>query len=211
MTVVIDHIVIGAQTLEQGQDYLKGLLAVDIPRGGTHDTMGTHNCVMQIGNNSFLEVLAIDPSAKPPSRRRWFSMDHERTQQNLAMRPRPLCWVVGTIDLDAIVRRSPVDLGEIISFRRGDRTWRMTVPADGHLPGGGLLPAFIEWSPGVHPSVNQQDLGVRLSKITLHTPEVEDLTLTLLTLGVEELVEIRKGPHQLSFELTAPSGNVVLG
>ena len=90
---------------------------------------------MQAGKESFLEILAIDPDAPPPGRARWFSMDDPATIARLAERPRALCWVVGTEDLDAIVTASPVDLGEIIYLTRGDRSWRLTVPKDGHSLG----------------------------------------------------------------------------
>ena len=105
---------------------MQELLGVETPRGGKHDTMGTHNCVMQAGAESFLEILAIDPDAPPPVARAgsaWMT-----THRTLAAAA-PLCWVVGTDDLDAVVAASPVDLGEIVHFTRGDRSWRLTVPS----------------------------------------------------------------------------------
>ncbi|MEE8364674.1 MAG: VOC family protein [Gammaproteobacteria bacterium] len=42
--------VIAADSLEQGVDYVRSTLGVDIPRGGVHQTMGTHNHLMQLGN-----------------------------------------------------------------------------------------------------------------------------------------------------------------
>lgn len=116
----IDHFGIGAASLEVGISALQTQLDVETPRGGKHDTMSTHNCVMQAGGESFLEVLAIDPDAPPPGRARWFSMDDPATIARLAELPRALCWVVGTYDLDAIVAASPVDLGKIVKFTRGD-------------------------------------------------------------------------------------------
>ena len=68
----IDHFAIGADSLEQGQAALENLLGVTVPRGGKHDAMSTHNCVMQTGNESFLEILSIDPDAPGPGRARWF-------------------------------------------------------------------------------------------------------------------------------------------
>lgn len=87
---------------------------------------------------------AIDPEAPAPGRTRWFTLDDPATQARLKVGPRVLCWVVGTDGLDAVIAASPVDLGEVVFFQRGERTWRLTVPADGHLPEGGLLPALIE-------------------------------------------------------------------
>ena len=75
----IDNFGIGAASLQSGVQALQKLLGVETPRGGKHDTMGTHNCVMQAGGESFLEILAIDPDAPPPCRARWFSMDDPTT------------------------------------------------------------------------------------------------------------------------------------
>jgi len=145
-----------------------------------------------------------------PGRTRWFTLDSADTQSRLAVRPRALCWVVGTDNLDAIVASSPVDLGEVVLFTRGDRSWRLTVPKDGSLPMGGLLPAFIEWSPGPHPSTGQQDLGVQLNKVKLSHPNPDELGTVLKTLQVDHLAEVTKGEQGLSFELSTPNGTVVL-
>lgn len=206
----IDHFAIGADSLEQGVADLKNKLGVTVPQGGKHEAMSTHNCVMQSGNESFLELISIDPNAPDPGRIRWFTLDHPNTKTRISERPRALCWVVNTDDLDAVIAQSPVDLGDIVSLSRGDRSWRLTIPKDGHLPEGGLLPAFIEWSPGPHPSTGQQDLGVRLKTIQLTHHDPDRLKTTLEQLGVAHLVSISKGDAALSFELDTPNGPVTI-
>ncbi|QMU59178.1 MAG: VOC family protein [Boseongicola sp.] len=206
----IDHFAIGAASLEQGVEAMKEALGVEVPRGGKHDAMSTHNCVMQSGNSSFFELLAIDPDAGDPGRARWFSMDEDRTKARIAERPRALCWVVNTDDLDGVIAASPVDLGEVVDFRRGDRTWRLTVPTDGHLPEGGLLPAFIEWSPGPHPSSGQQDLGVKLDKVRVTHPDPDQFKSILKMLCIDHLAEVQQGDSALAFELSSPNGIVTL-
>lgn len=207
----IDHFAIGASSLEAGGAALKSLLGVDVPRGSKHDAMSTHNCVTQAGNESFLEILSIDPDAPDPGRVRWFTMDDPATQARLAERPRALCWVVGTDDLDGVIAASPVELGEVVLFTRGDRSWRLTVPKDGSLPHGGLLPAFIEWSPGPHPSTGMQDLGVKLKTVKLSDPDPDGLMALLKTLRVDHLAEVTSGASPaLSFELEAPNSTVVI-
>lgn len=206
----IDHFAIGADTLSQGASALMASLGVDVPLGSKHDAMSTQNCVCQAGNESFLEILSIDPDAPDPGRTRWFTLDDPATQTRLAERPRALCWVVGTEDLDAVVARSPVELGEVVFFRRGERTWRLTVPTDGHLPEGGLLPAFIEWSPGPHPSCGMQDLGVTLTDVKLTHPDPAWLNCVLTTLGVDHLASISPGEQAMAFEMSSPNGTVLL-
>ena len=206
----IDHFTLGTATLASGQAALKAALGVALPMGSKHDAMSTHNCVCQAGNQSFMELIAIDPKAPDPVRTRWFTLDDPTTTARIADRPRALCWVVNTSDLDTVVAASSVDLGEIVDFQRGDRTWRLTVPKDGSLPMGGLLPAFIEWSPGPHPSTGQQDLGISLSKVKLTHPEPAKLRALMAEMNVDHLAEISEGPQALSFEVETPSGTVVL-
>lgn len=206
----IDHFAIGADSLERGAAALHDRLGVMVPRGGTHAAMSTHNCVMQSGNESFFELIAIDPDAPAPNRARWFTLDEPGTRARLAQRPRALCWVVGTDDLDAVIAASPVDLGEVLLFTRGDRSWRLTVPKDGSLPMGGLLPVFIEWSPGPHPSTGQQDLGIRLDKVRLRHPDPAALSQILKTLQIDHLAEVQAGEAGLFFDLDTPNGRVTL-
>ena len=88
----IDHFAIGADSLEQGIADMEAKLGVSVPRGGKHDAMSTHNCVMQAGNESFFELIAIDPEAPAdPGRVRWFTLDNQSTQERLRERPRALC------------------------------------------------------------------------------------------------------------------------
>lgn len=206
----IDHFTVAAASLEKGVTALRETLGVEIPRGGKHDAMSTHNCVMKAGDLCFMELLAIDPDAPDPGRARWFSMDDPLTRTRIAERPRALCWVVSTSDLDSVVAASPVDLGDIVHFSRGDRTWRLTVPKDGHLPGNGLLPAFIEWSPGPHPSAAQQDLDVRLESVRLTHENPASLIATLKALGVDHLATVSVGPTGIAFELSGPNGTAIV-
>ncbi len=206
----IDHFAVGACTLDQGIAAMQAALGVELSVGSKHDLMSTHNKVMQSGNESFFELIAIDPDAPKPGRTRWFTLDDPITHKRIAERPRALCWVVGTDNLDAIVASSPRELGEIVTFTRGDRSWRLTVPADGHLPGGGLLPAFIEWSPGPHPSTGQQDLGVTLKSVNISHPNPATFTKLLEELNVAHLATVTQGDAALSFTCASPNGTVVI-
>ena len=71
----LDHIVIAAQDLAQGAEYLRATLGVDVAPGGKHQSMATHNLLMQLGNDCYLEVIAIDPEGETPRHPRWFALD----------------------------------------------------------------------------------------------------------------------------------------
>ena len=210
MAIRVDHFFDGASDLSEGQGALRDLLGVTVPIGSEHVAMSTYNSVCQAGNESSLELIAVDPEAPDPARKRWFTLDDPSTQPRIAERPRALCCAVNTPDLHGVVDASPIDLGEVVIFQGGKRTWRLTVPRDGSLPEGGLVPALIEWSPEPHPSTGQPDIGVRLEAIKRNHPDPEALRNLLTLLGVGHLVQIHGGPRGLAFEVAAPGGRPVL-
>ncbi len=167
--------------------------------------MSTHNALIQAGGDTYFELIAIDPHAPPPGRKRWFSLDNPATQAYFESRPRALCWVVSVRDLDALVAKSPIYLGEILSSARGDLSWRLTVPKDGHLPLDGLMPAFIEWPDGQNPCHRMPDKGVRLNQITISSPEPDQISDLMMSLGVSHLAHIVEGATGLRFDMTTPA------
>jgi hypothetical protein len=207
--IELDHVVIGAADLEQGTAYLQDRLGVTMPPGGKHPDMSTHNRVLRVGDGVFFELMAIDPEAPTPKRSRWFGLDAPDRQRQLSLRPQPIGWVVRTDDIEAVCARSPIDLGRILRLSRGERTWRITVPDDGEIPLAGLLPAFIEWSPGPHPSVGMPFLGLTFERVVLRHPDPPQISDLAQALGIAELVNIEhdggRGPA-LHFDLRMPDG-----
>ena len=98
----IDHVVIGADTLERGQAQLARSLGVTVPRGGKHAAMSTHNCVMRTGNETFLEIIATDPEAGDPGRVRWFSLDEESVLTS--PEPERLAGMLTALQVDHLAR-----------------------------------------------------------------------------------------------------------
>lgn len=164
----LDHIVIAAHSLEQGVAYLQDALGVTVPFGGAHPLMGTHNCLMQLSQNSFLEIIAINPEAPAPARPRWFGLDNPLVQQALQVRPRVLGYLLTTTDLDSALSQLPV--GEKVQQQRGNLRWHISIPSDGSLPAAGLLPMLIQWQEQEHPAAKMADVGCRLEALHLYTP-----------------------------------------
>jgi len=169
----LDHLVIAARDLEEGAAYVRDRLGADVQPGGKHATMGTHNRLLSLGGGVYLEVIAIDPDATPPSRPRWFGLDEPSTRHHLAQGPALMHWVERTDDLEAEAGRSPDDV-EVLAFARGPYRWRMALTRDGSLPGGGLRPTLIQWHSG-HPTAAMADSGCNV--VALGGPNAGDLRL----------------------------------
>jgi hypothetical protein len=196
--------------LAAGAATLRDVLGIDMPPGGRHPDMSTHNRVVKVGDACFLELIAVDPDAPTLPHKRWFGLDDPAVHARITQAPRGVGWVVRTGDLDRAVGASPVDLGEARRMSRGERTWRLTVPAAGAMPYDGLVPAFIEWSPGPHPSAGMQFLGPTLEAIEMHHPQSDALRGILQKLGVLHLVSVLEPARtaSLAFRFRLPDGRV---
>jgi len=211
MLTRLDHIVIGAASLEQGVAYVHEKLGVDIPKGGEHPLMGTHNHVMQLGNEVFLEVVAINPSASPPSRPRWFGLDDAAVLHSISEQPRLLTWVVNTTDLVNLQAQLDFGLGVVTPLTRGDLNWLFAVPDDGRLLAGGLVPHVMQWQTSEHPSNNMADFNCRLIKLTIYHPYASWLESVLSDLQALELVSVQPlNRAYMTAEIETPNGVCVL-
>jgi hypothetical protein len=138
--------------------------------------MGTHNRLLKLDAERYLEVIAIDPEAPAPARPRWFELDTPRMNARLAKGPALIHWVERTDDLDGALRGYPDEV-EVLSLSRGPYRWRMGVPRDGRLPANGAAATFIEWQ-GPHPWDALPETGVSL--LEFH-PRGDSLSATFAT------------------------------
>ncbi len=164
----IDHLVIGAATLDEGVDWCERVLGVTPQPGGQHPLMGTHNRLVNISGplhpRCYLEVIAIDPQAPQPGRPRWFDLDQPTLRQRLAEGSGLIHWVARVPSLDAALaywRSVGVDAGEAVEASRGALRWRIALRADGRRLRREALPVLIEWG-AAHPTDSLPDQGVQL-------------------------------------------------
>ncbi|MXZ80986.1 MAG: VOC family protein [Gammaproteobacteria bacterium] len=214
MTSRLDHIVIAAKTLEEGSLYIRNALGVDIPPGGRHLFMGTHNLVMAIGEAVYLEVIAIDPTLDAPRHPRWFGLDDPYVRNWLQTSPRLLTWAINTPDLEALVVNSVVPPGEIVEAARDDLRWKVAFREDGSMPAGGLLPLCIEWQTDFHPASRMTGSGWRLESLRLFHNRPQWLGEALEAIEAIDEVEIhelddRQAPY-LEAILDGPQGPVAI-
>ncbi len=149
---MLDHIVYGAPDLDEAVDALETLLGVRPSAGGRHVGLGTHNALLDLGNDSYLEVIAPDPTQAKPARPRAFALDQ-------MVRPGLINWAAKATDLEARVEAAKAagfDAGPVHGMSRakpdGDLLeWRLSQRPEG--PGGdGLVPFLIDWGDAAHPA-----------------------------------------------------------
>ncbi|WP_299430714.1 VOC family protein [uncultured Meiothermus sp.] len=197
----LDHIVVAAETLEQGLEYVQTTLAVELPpAGGKHPLMGTHNRLLNLGNGVYLEIIAIDPEALAPGRPRWFGLDR------FVGGPRLLTWVART---GALERYQSLELGTVSKASRGDLEWLIAIPEDGRLHLGGAVPYLIQWGQN-HPTDTLPDVGCRLVELMILHPQPEQVGQVLQKLGLENLRLKRSERPELMASVQTPGGLKVL-
>ena len=83
----IDHIVYAVPDLSAACDELEELLGVRPIFGGYHDSQGTKNALLNLGNQCYLELLAVDEANTKIEAPRWMGVD-------LIQHPRITRWAI---------------------------------------------------------------------------------------------------------------------
>lgn len=218
----IDHLVVLADTLEQGAAWCERRLGVPPGPGGQHALMGTHNRLLRLASVdhplAYFEVIARDPAATgaQAGRRRWFDLDDAAVQATVREQgPRLAHWVARVPDVRAAVAAladQGLDVGEVVEASRmtprGLLQWQITVRADGRRAFEGCLPALIQWG-ATHPAAGMADAGVTLRSLSLAHPQAGRLQRALDAIGLEGIA-VEEGPTNLCATLLAPAGAVRL-
>lgn len=214
----VDHIVVTAPDLVVGVKYVSDALGVPMQPGGEHPDMATHNWLLRLGDAVFLEVIAPNPAAPRPPRRRWFALDDETP----ATLPRLAGWVARTGDVRAAAAAASESLGHIEALRRGALRWLLTVPGDGSLPMGGAAPMVIEWhtegdgNVASHPASRLDDVGCSLRALHVYHPEAHRLEAVLRSIAFDDPTVVVSPllagePPYLLAEIETPNGPRRLG
>lgn len=189
----IDHIVMGARTLEEGAAFIENLLGVKPQPGGKHEGAGTHNMLLGLGPDCYLEIIAPDPSQPEPAHPRLFDLDDPATKLMLEAEPRLLTWVARTPSMDAIMSRLGPRGGVVRDMKRGDLAWRFAVPPQ-RQDMDNLIPAMIEWK-GERAGRHLHDSHLRLTALEAEHPEADALRTALDERGLGEALKVKRGPH----------------
>ena len=215
-SAALDHLVLAAPVLAQGVAWAERRLGVAFGPGGVHPGMGTHNRLLRLGADAFLEVIAPDPDAPAPPHPRWFGMsDADALRRRWDKGPRLVAWVARTPDLDAALTVDPGVLGGPVRQTRGALSWRFALRPDGLPPLDGAAPCLLQWDrdagwPDGTPASTLPDAGCALERLTLCHPDPSRVRALLDRLGLAGVAEVVAGEPGVSAGVRTPGGTVDL-
>jgi hypothetical protein len=207
MVARLDHITVVAPSLEAGAAYVEAALGVPPGAGRKHPGMATHNLLLALGSEVYLEVISVDPAAVPVQRPRWFGLDLTLPGSSARL----AAWVAST---DDIAKAAVPELGEVESMRREHQTWEMTVRKDGSVPLSGAAPLLIQRSSNVSPAAALPPRGLVLRRLLVRHPAPSEVVALFAQIGLvsQPSVIVTEG-HECSLvaEIQTPFGLRQLG
>lgn len=202
MSVTIDHLVYACPELGSAVAQITAVTGAQAAAGGQHLGLGTHNALLSLGERTYLEIIAPDPSQPAPTGPLPFGL------ADLSA-PALRSWAVAPADLDAVVQASRAagfDYGPIVTGGRRttdgrELTWRMT--SYPHSTAATAEPFLIDWADSPHPA-SAAPGGLVLEEFWLSSPDPGRLHEQLRALGLDLRVEgadrpglcaVLSGPH----------------
>jgi hypothetical protein len=203
--VLIDHLVYAAPDLATAVAGVAERFGVRAQAGGKHIGLGTHNALLALGPQTYLEIIAPDPGQPQPSLPRPFGVDGVRHGGLVS-------WALACDDIDAAVakaRSHGYDPGDVAGAQRAGPTgtvlrWRLTLNA----MAGGLVPFLISWGDTEHPA-RSAARGLILESFHVEHPDPPSLAPLLTALGADVEVKPAAAPALVA-HLSGPNGTKVL-
>ncbi|MEO5763592.1 MAG: VOC family protein [Vicinamibacteria bacterium] len=208
---LLDHLLIGARTLESGIEWLEAKTGIRAVAGGSHPGLGTWNALASLGSGQYIEIISPDPTQPGlPT----FYVPRLRD----FVEPRIATWAARGTSLN---ESFPGTLPEPLSCappRQGSRVgpdgvrlvWSLAFPKHReHGAFGGALPFLIEWeSANAHPSLTTP-AGLSIHSLSLGHPEALVLGEALSALGIKDAIRSTEAPS-IEVELNTPKGRARL-
>jgi hypothetical protein len=210
--LTLDHLVYGVPDLAEAMKEFGERLGRAPQAGGRHEGLGTHNAILPLTEEMYVELIARDPESPDPNQARPFGLDRLEG-------PRLITWAARSRSIVADVeaaRNLGFDPGPIIPMSRRAPSgelleWKLTLRAKPF--GDGLLPFVIDWGGTPHPAAAQQNDDstptLALTKFRASHPDPRLVGDALSALGVDLKVELDPEPG-LSALITGPDGEFLL-
>jgi hypothetical protein len=204
---VLDHLLWGADDLDQGIAEIERLTGVRPAKAGRHPGYGTWNALASLGPGVYIEVISPDPEQPGAT--------SGRLNQIRALKaPGLMTFAMRSSDLEGLAARARAagfDPGTVIDRSRktpeGSMVRWRSLFIERH-PFGTWLPFGIDWMDTPHPSTHAPG-GLKLLSFSITHPDAEALTAAYRALGFE-LPAVQKGPAGFRAKIETPKGIVEL-
>lgn len=191
----LDHLTVIAPTLAEGVAHVRDCLDLDVPFGQRHDYMGSHNHLLQLGDSTYLEIVALDPAGRAPGRPRWFGLDNQNGLRVAWDAGRCLRgWVARTDAIDAVIAGREAVFGRKVALPFVDPAFDFAIPDDGSLPLDGALPSIIDRRGKARSMATIADRGATLKSFVLEHPDAEAISRLYSDFSIDCPPEIRLAP-----------------
>jgi len=203
--VWLDHFVVAIDDLEIGIDAFEALSGVRPVYGGEHPALGTHNALVSLGRDHYLEIVAPRPGVQLDPMFRAASEHTTLTPILWALATDAIGSLHGTATSTGLAANEPAPGSRLTD---DDETIRWTMFT---MDGGDLInaPFFIQWDPGTEHPAASSPAGCRLQSFTLATPTPDRLERLLTSVGFP--LEMVSGPARTVISIETPQGVVTLG
>ncbi|NSX54295.1 VOC family protein [Sulfitobacter sp. 1151] len=204
----LDHITVIAPTLIQGVRHVQECLGLKVPFGTHHDYMATYNHRLQLGNDVYLEIVALDPACTSPDRARWFGLDNLETVRSDWDEGRRLRgWVASTENIDALISKHGTIFGDKVCLPINTPTFAFSIPKNGALPLDGAAPSIIDHQGDPTSMAEIPDMGARLRSLTLEHPDPIAIETLYRELSINHPPLIIDGPKvRYCAQIETPDG-----
>ena len=154
MDIKIDHVILGINDLEKGMKTFNDQSGVMPKFGGFLPAFGTHNALISLGNNSYLEIIAPQPNLDP--------VDSAFGGLEKYAALTPIGWALQVEDLQEVVNQlnnnkithSGIKPGARKTSNRGWLRWHTVFLKNAQKLS--INPFFIKWeTDSAHPSLTE--------------------------------------------------------
>ncbi len=207
MNRIIDHIVYAVLDLEAAMQDFEAKTGVRPVFGGYHQTQGTKNALVNLGNTCYLEFLAIDEANTSITAPRWMGIDSIK-------RPQITRWALQSEDLardSQILQAYQAEMGKLQAGQRNMSngkmlTWQMTMPLA--EPTVEIMPFFLDWRESEVYPTEQLAAQCRLLELKLRHPTPAVLQAVFQQLDLDMVV--LEGEAAIHLRLESPKGVVLI-
>lgn len=205
---MLDHLVYAVADLDTALDDFEQRAGIRPTYGGQHIGLGTHNSVLDLGAQAYVELLAPDPNQTEFRGPLPFGID-------ALDQPKLVTWASKASQLPdrvAAARRAGFDPGNVvpISRRLPDGAllqWELT-SRDAGPAADGLVPYLIDWGDVPHPTTRAGH-GCRLVEFRAEHPDPDTVQAMLDAIAVSLPLSSAAAPALVAV-IDTPNGSITL-